>query len=105
MDGPSLRNPTKALDYLHSRLPSDLRRPAIGVICGSGLSGIANTMQNKEEIPYTEIPDFPHSTGATKFYSKRWLHAGLKQSSGRACWRFTLWHITDWSKASRDDAR
>ena len=78
MDGSSSRNPTKALEYLQQRLTSDLRRPAIGVICGSGLSGIASTMQHKVEVPYTEIPDFPQSTGATRSYSKGSMHAMLK---------------------------
>ncbi|CAF0910690.1 unnamed protein product [Brachionus calyciflorus] len=37
-------------------------RPKIGIICGSGLGEIANLVQNKEEIQYADIPEFPRST-------------------------------------------
>ncbi|CAG0912651.1 unnamed protein product [Notodromas monacha] len=34
-------------------------RPRIGIICGSGLSGIGDLLSEKRTIPYTEIPHFP----------------------------------------------
>ncbi|WAR12481.1 PNPH-like protein [Mya arenaria] len=37
-------------------------RPHIGIICGSGLGGLADVLENKEEISYSEIEGFPVST-------------------------------------------
>mmetsp|Transcript_32571 Transcript_32571/g.74945 ORF Transcript_32571/g.74945 Transcript_32571/m.74945 type:complete len:338 (-) Transcript_32571:54-1067(-) len=34
----------------------------VGIICGSGLSGLADSLQNTITVPYSEIPDFPLST-------------------------------------------
>src|SRR5579871_3216349 len=46
-------------------LPQPLRKPKVAIICGSGLGGLANTINSdpREEISYHEIPDFPRSTG------------------------------------------
>ena len=38
-------------------------RPRLGIICGSGLGGLANALENTEEIAYSEIEGFPVSTG------------------------------------------
>jgi purine-nucleoside phosphorylase len=37
-------------------------RPAIGLILGSGLSGLATQVERADSIPYSEIPHFPVST-------------------------------------------
>lgn len=37
-------------------------RPTVGIICGSGLSGLADTMEDPSVFPYGDIPDFPIST-------------------------------------------
>lgn len=37
--------------------------PEVAIICGSGLGGIGELIENKIILPYTEIPDFPRSTG------------------------------------------
>lgn len=37
-------------------------RPRLGIICGSGLGGLANVLTDTEEIPYAEIEGFPVST-------------------------------------------
>ncbi|KAL3860303.1 hypothetical protein ACJMK2_010442 [Sinanodonta woodiana] len=37
-------------------------RPQFGIICGSGLGGLADLVSNTEIIPYAEIPGFPVST-------------------------------------------
>lgn len=39
-------------------------RPLIGVICGSGMGGLADMLEDKESFPYHEIPGFPTSTVA-----------------------------------------
>lgn len=37
-------------------------RPKIGIICGSGLGGLADLLKEKDVFPYEEIPNFPSST-------------------------------------------
>lgn len=37
-------------------------RPEIGIICGSGLSGLSKTLHNTETFHYSEIPGFPQAT-------------------------------------------
>lgn len=39
-------------------------RPAIGIICGSGLGGLAELLEEKDAFPYEDIPHFPVSTVA-----------------------------------------
>lgn len=36
--------------------------PRVGMILGSGLSGLAGELTDATAIPYANIPDFPHST-------------------------------------------
>lgn len=38
------------------------RRPQVGIILGTGLGGLVDSIDNKLEIPYGEIPGFPVST-------------------------------------------
>lgn len=47
-------------DWLLSRTR---QRPRIAVICGSGLGLLADTLQSSEAFSYSEIPNFPSSTG------------------------------------------
>ncbi|MBC7809583.1 MAG: purine-nucleoside phosphorylase [Burkholderiales bacterium] len=37
-------------------------RPAIGLVLGSGLGGLADTLEDRIAIPYEEIPGWPQST-------------------------------------------
>ncbi|KAK7152138.1 hypothetical protein R3I94_008466 [Phoxinus phoxinus] len=37
-------------------------RPKVAIICGSGLGGLADLLDNKNVFPYDIIPRFPHST-------------------------------------------
>uniref|UniRef100_A0A673JLW4 Purine nucleoside phosphorylase n=1 Tax=Sinocyclocheilus rhinocerous TaxID=307959 RepID=A0A673JLW4_9TELE len=37
-------------------------RPKVAIICGSGLGGLADLLDNKKVFPYNKIPRFPHST-------------------------------------------
>lgn len=46
-------------DYLLSRIS---HKPVIGVICGSGMGKLAESLSEKECFPYEEIPHFPVST-------------------------------------------
>lgn len=56
---------TEAADYLRAALQPELQAPRIAVVCGSGLGGLQNTIQASPrlEIPYSQIPHFPRSTG------------------------------------------
>ena len=38
-------------------------RPHIGIICGSGLGGLAEMLDDKEIIQYEDVEGFPVSTG------------------------------------------
>ena len=55
----------EALEYLHTQLPAELKRPQVGIVCGSGLGGLVDTVipSPRYEIPYSSIPHFPRSTG------------------------------------------
>lgn len=55
-----------AIDYLKPRLPASLQQPRVAVICGSGLGGLAdalNATSTRREFEYSQIPNFPVSTG------------------------------------------
>ena len=36
--------------------------PLVGIVLGSGLGGLADELEDRTEIPYSEIPDWPVST-------------------------------------------
>jgi purine-nucleoside phosphorylase len=52
-------------EFIRSQVPEQLKYPKIGIICGSGLGGLADTIDAgfKVEIPYSSIPGFPIPTG------------------------------------------
>ncbi|KAG9273232.1 purine nucleoside phosphorylase-like [Astyanax mexicanus] len=37
-------------------------RPKVAIICGTGLGGLADLLENKNVFPYKDIPRFPRST-------------------------------------------
>ncbi|XP_042226111.1 purine nucleoside phosphorylase-like isoform X2 [Homarus americanus] len=51
----------ESADYL---LSGTQHRPKIGVICGSGLGGLADQLDERDVFPYESIPNFPVSTVA-----------------------------------------
>lgn len=53
------------LNYLLELLPTKLQAPRTGIICGSGLGGLADQVSpdSRVEIPYKDIPHFVQSTG------------------------------------------
>ncbi|NXL87905.1 PNPH phosphorylase, partial [Alectura lathami] len=64
-------------DWLRARTA---QRPKIAVVCGSGLGGLVDVLDNKEAFPYEDIPRFPRSTVAG--------HVGrlvFGELSGRPC--------------------
>jgi len=55
---------TIALSDIRSRLPQELRNPKVGIVCGSGLQGLAELLQDRVEVNYSDITGFGESTGA-----------------------------------------
>lgn len=49
----------KAVAVIRSRTSL---QPIVGLVLGSGLGGLADTLENKVEIPYSDIPGWPQST-------------------------------------------
>ncbi|KAJ3413649.1 hypothetical protein HDV05_007717 [Chytridiales sp. JEL 0842] len=55
----------QSVDYLVSKLPQNLQKIQVGIICGSGLGGLAETLEGPlVEIEYKDIPNFAVSTVA-----------------------------------------
>lgn len=50
----------EAANYIKGKLNGFV--PKVGIILGSGLGKLADTIENKTVIPYTEIPNFSKST-------------------------------------------
>lgn len=38
-------------------------QPKVAIICGSGLGGLSDLLNNRIVFPYKDIPNFPQSTG------------------------------------------
>ncbi|KAJ5755291.1 PNP/MTAP phosphorylase [Penicillium manginii] len=56
----------EAVSFLTNGLPEGLRKPQVAIVCGSGLGGLAETVQSepRAEFDYASIPHFPRSTVA-----------------------------------------
>ncbi|KAJ3376645.1 hypothetical protein HDU92_009171, partial [Lobulomyces angularis] len=52
----------KTSEYLKNKLPTNLQSVEVGIICGSGLGGLAQTLTNQVEFKYEDIPNFAVST-------------------------------------------
>lgn len=57
-------------DFLRSRIKT---QPAVGIILGTGLGGLADDIEIEITIPYGQIPNFPLST--VEFHAGK-LHFG-----------------------------
>lgn len=55
----------EAVAFLAESLPESLRKPKVAIVCGSGLGGLADTVQADPRIEYNyaSIPHFPRPTG------------------------------------------
>ncbi|KAG8759468.1 hypothetical protein FRC14_005849 [Serendipita sp. 396] len=47
-----------ALSRLHLLVPKPLLSPKVAIVCGSGLSTLGTSIQDRVDIPYSEIPGF-----------------------------------------------
>ena len=58
---------TTSLNYLRLKLPAGLSHPKVAIICGSGLGGLVDIIDEadckKVEFKYEDIPGFVSSTG------------------------------------------
>ena len=55
----------ETVEFLRSTLPPALAKPKVAIVCGSGLGGLVNTLNDdvREEWAYKDVPNFPQSTG------------------------------------------
>jgi purine-nucleoside phosphorylase len=53
------QTPDEAKQFIEGRTGA---RPAIGLVLGSGLGAFADELDRRTDIPYAEIPGWPHST-------------------------------------------
>jgi purine nucleoside phosphorylase len=77
---------SEAAESIRKHLKSDLANPNIAVICGSGLGGLADSVdtEDKVEIPYKDIPHFAVSTGID---NSRQAGLDLQGCSAWSCWK------------------
>ena len=60
MEDPRIERINNAAAYVSERLGG--RKPAVGIVLGSGLGKLAEKITDQVVIPYREIPGFPVST-------------------------------------------
>lgn len=58
----------QALLDIHARVPAALRRPVVGIVCGSGLGGLGDVLQDRVDVAYHEIDGFGESTGESSLF-------------------------------------
>lgn len=64
----SFKLATETVEFLRAHLPEPLARPRVAIVCGSGLGGLAETVNAekgdlREEWAFGDVPNFPVSTG------------------------------------------
>ena len=71
MDLPTLAMYDESVTFLQDRLPDQLRRPRVAIICGSGLGLLAETVEHNGKLSmsfdYASVPNFSRSTGMTPY--------------------------------------
>lgn len=58
-------------DWLQDQAPV---RPLVGIVCGSGLGGLADMLKDQKVFNYSDIPNFPQSTGELAHYINMFKH-------------------------------
>lgn len=63
---------TETVQFLEKQLPEALQRPRLGIICGSGLGGLAEMAlpQPRHEVSYTDVPHLASSSGRNDVNSR-----------------------------------
>ena len=66
MDLTTLEMYEESVTFLQDRLPDQLRRPRVAIICGSGLGLLAETVEHSGKLSmsfnYAAVPHLPHPT-------------------------------------------
>ena len=54
----------ETVEHLRLTLPAQLANPRVAIVCGSGLGGLAETVNEEKQVwEYKDVPNFPLSTG------------------------------------------
>ncbi len=53
------------IEKLAELLPAHLRGPQVGIVCGSGLGTLAESITERVIVPYRALEGFGESTGAS----------------------------------------
>jgi len=69
---------TDTATHIRTLLPSSLHTPKVAIVCGSGLGGLADTLNPTPRIatPYAEIPGFAVSTGRSLIVQEQEVYWG-----------------------------
>jgi hypothetical protein len=60
----------KNIVKLAGLLPAHLHKPRVGIVCGSGLGTLAESIAERVMVPYNALEGFGESTGASLTISK-----------------------------------
>lgn len=60
-------------------------RPTVGIVCGSGLGGLADLLKDQVAFNYKDIPNFPQSTGELHLLHRHFTMVTPHQLSS-SCW-------------------
>ncbi|SOV09604.1 related to PNP1 - purine-nucleoside phosphorylase [Ustilago sp. UG-2017a] len=52
----------QAVEAIRSKIPAELAAPKWGIVCGSGLSDLASSLEQAVHVPYSSIPGFAESS-------------------------------------------
>ena len=63
-------------------LPAPLRTPLVGIVCGSGLGTLAESITERIIIPYNALEGFAESTGTSNHLASSILVVIGARSSG-----------------------
>lgn len=66
-------------------LPANLRTPRVGIVCGSGLSTLAESITDRVIVPYSVLEGFGESTGEyLTSRAERFINASIIVSGHRS---------------------
>jgi len=71
----------ESVNAIKAAIPNNLQNPRVGIICGSGLSGLVDSFKNVVLVPYEDIPGFVTSTGKSDFVDPNSLFIDLYSCS------------------------
>ena len=61
----------ESVDAIKAVVPDILQNPCVGIICGSGLSGLVDSFSDTVLVPYENVPGFATSTGKPDSFDSR----------------------------------